>query len=303
LGLPISDKRLTKADLMSWIDKIGNKLPGWKATLMNMAGRVAWVRFVLSAIPIYVLTAMKVPKWFIKAINKLRRAFVWRGREKVDGGSCLVAWEKVQKPLEFGGLGILNLELMCWALQIRWLWLQKVDSSRPWQGLEISIHPTAAALFNIAIDSHAGRGNTTLFWTDKWIQGQAIADLAPMVVAAVPRKIQKKRTVEEALINHQWVSDIKGGLSLIGLSEYLHTWDILQEIVLSNEEDQHVWKFDKSGVFSSKSAYRAFFNGAITFEPWKRLWKTWKVFLWLAIRNRCWTADRLAERNLPHPDK
>jgi hypothetical protein len=28
-----------------------------------------------------------------------------------------------------------------------------------------------------------------------------------------------------------------------------------------------------------------------------------KVFLWLAIRNRCWTADRLAERNLPHPDK
>jgi len=26
-------------------------------------------------------------------------------------------------------------------------------------------------------------------------------------------------------------------------------------------------------------------------------------FLWLAIRNRCWTADRLAKRGLPHPDK
>lgn len=28
-----------------------------------------------------------------------------------------------------------------------------------------------------------------------------------------------------------------------------------------------------------------------------------KVFLWLAIRNRCWTADRLARRGLPHPSQ
>jgi len=27
------------------------------------------------------------------------------------------------------------------------------------------------------------------------------------------------------------------------------------------------------------------------------------MFLWLAIRNRCWTADRLAKRGLSHPDK
>jgi hypothetical protein len=55
---------------MTWIDKIGNKLPGWQASLMNMAGRIACVHFILSAIPIYVLIAIKVPKWFIKAINK-----------------------------------------------------------------------------------------------------------------------------------------------------------------------------------------------------------------------------------------
>ena len=26
-----------------------------------------------------------------------------------------------------------------------------------------------------------------------------------------------------------------------------------------------------------------------------------QVFIWLAIRNRCWTADRLQKRGLPHP--
>jgi hypothetical protein len=41
LGLPISNTRLKNIDLMSWIDKIQNKLPGWQAALMNMAGSVA----------------------------------------------------------------------------------------------------------------------------------------------------------------------------------------------------------------------------------------------------------------------
>jgi hypothetical protein len=58
-------------------------------------------------------------------------------------------------------------------------------------------------------------------------------------------------------------------------------------------------------IHSSKSCYKASFIGSITFEPWKRLWKTWappkcKFFLWLAIRNKCWTVDRLQKRRLDH---
>jgi hypothetical protein len=26
-----------------------------------------------------------------------------------------------------------------------------------------------------------------------------------------------------------------------------------------------------------------------------------KIFIWLAVRNRCWTADMLAKKGLPHP--
>jgi hypothetical protein len=83
LGLPISDKKLRKADLMAWVDKVGDRLPGWKAGLMNLARRATWVHFVLSAIPIYVLVTIKVPKWFLKAINKFRRAFAWRGKKSM----------------------------------------------------------------------------------------------------------------------------------------------------------------------------------------------------------------------------
>lgn len=58
LGLPLSTKKLQKSDLMTWIEKIADKLPSWKASLMNKAGRAALVRFVLSAIPVYILIAM-----------------------------------------------------------------------------------------------------------------------------------------------------------------------------------------------------------------------------------------------------
>ena len=102
---------------MPWIEKVADKLPGWKASLMNRAGRITMVRFVLSAIPVYLLIAINVPKWFIKAIDKIRNGFIWKGKEQANGGCCLVASEKVMRPLFLGGLGIVNLEIMTWALQ------------------------------------------------------------------------------------------------------------------------------------------------------------------------------------------
>jgi len=91
-----------------------------------------------------------------------------------------------------------------------------------------------------------------------------------------------------------------------GLAEYLELWDTLSNITLSTMEDHHLWKWESSGTFSTRSAYRVFLVGSTTFDPWKRIWKSWapskcKTFIWLAIRNRCWTADRLQQRGLPHP--
>jgi len=70
---------------------------------------------MLTAIPIYLLVASRVPKWIIRAVDKIR-SFLWKGRKEVNGGSCLVAWKKVLRPLDLGGLGIHNLEIMGWAL-------------------------------------------------------------------------------------------------------------------------------------------------------------------------------------------
>ena len=49
------------------------------------------VRFVLTAIAIYLLVAIKVPKWFIWAVGKTRRSFWWKERKDANGGTVAVA--------------------------------------------------------------------------------------------------------------------------------------------------------------------------------------------------------------------
>ena len=308
LGLPLSIRKLSRAQLQPIIDKIAEKLPGWKADLLNRAGRAILVQHVLTAMLIYVATALELPPWCLRAIDKIRRNFLWRGRKEANGGHCLLAWPKVCMPKELGGLGILDLQRFSWALRVRWLWLGKTEPARPWSSLPVPVHSCAKSLFAIAIHTEVGNGENTKFWTDRWLNGCSIEVLAPHLFACVPKRRANRRTVKEALSNNVWLGDIQGHYSVAVLSEYLNVWDLIQEVVLQHDvEDVHKWRFEASGQFSTKSAYEALFIGSVYFAVGKLIWGTWapkkcKFFMWLVAHNRCWTADRLARRGLSHPD-
>jgi hypothetical protein len=194
---------------------------------------------------------------------------------KFDGGlSCLVSWEIVTRPLSYGGLGVPNLKFKSWALQSKWLWLEKTDPSRPWHGLSLLVQQQARPFFELSVFTLLGNGATTLFWSDRWVYGSTIQDIVPEVVRMVGRRAFSSRTVAQALDNWLCVSDIKCPLFLRGIQQYL-LWDTLRGVLLSQDTDKHVWMHTSSGQFSSKSCYKAFFMGSISFEPWNRLWKTW----------------------------
>jgi hypothetical protein len=57
LGLPLSLKKLSKEQIQPLIDKIADQLPGWKAYLINRAGRVVLVQHVLTTMLVYVAMA------------------------------------------------------------------------------------------------------------------------------------------------------------------------------------------------------------------------------------------------------
>lgn len=64
--------------------------------------------------------------------------------------------------------------------------------------------------FRIAVHIEVGNGSSTLFGTDRWINGHSVGHLRP---AYLPRCLATRlcrRTIHSALINRVWASDIIG---------------------------------------------------------------------------------------------
>jgi hypothetical protein len=49
------------------------------------------------------------------------------------------------------------------------------------------------SLTEASVLSIVGDGAKTLFWSDRWLQGQSIEAIAPSLVSRIPRKIKKKQ--------------------------------------------------------------------------------------------------------------
>jgi hypothetical protein len=111
-----------------------------------------------------------------------------------------------------------------------------------------------------------------MFWTYKWLRG-SISDLALRLYELIPKRVLNKRTVQDALSNRRWVSDIKGALTVVALIDYLHLWETLSDIVLQpNIEDKHIFSFASDGRYSAKVAYKSLFLGSSSFGHYRRVW-------------------------------
>jgi hypothetical protein len=158
LGLPLALYKLPRSQICMLINKVASMLPGWKAEMMNRAGRAVYVQFVMTAKIIYTAMAIDLPYWAIKEIDKLRKGFLWRGRKEGNGGLCLLVWPKVTRSKELGGLGLHDLKSLCWALRVRWPWLQKTESNKPWTVFSTHSSKEVQKLFEAAVVTVVGDG-------------------------------------------------------------------------------------------------------------------------------------------------
>lgn len=258
------------------------------------------VKVVMSATCVHTMIALCIPDWVIQEIDKRRRGFLWAGKPRASGGQCMVAWSAACRPLELGGLRIPDLRIAAYGLRLRWLWLQRTDLNRPWAELDLAFgkDPMIHSMFVTSIEVEVGDGNLALFWEDRWCEGESPVIAAPDLCRLVWPATRKNRTVAQALDNKAWIADISGRLTIPALLQYIALWHTADRQHLHvTTTDTIKWRWTTAATYSSRSAYRAFFQGATRCKAAKPLWKAWapmkvKFTMWLAVHERLWTADR-----------
>lgn len=75
------------------MNKVQNRLNGWDALRLSMAGKITLVKFVLLVIPNYFMSIVRVPVTVCNEIEKLARNFIW-GATSEARKPALLSWDK-----------------------------------------------------------------------------------------------------------------------------------------------------------------------------------------------------------------
>jgi len=102
-----------------------------KANTLNHAGRLQYIKSVLSSIPIYYMSTVLFSKIFIEKLNAIMRKFWWAGVQEENQTTPIPfrSWDDICKPTQQGGLGVRDLELVNQSLLINFAWNIATDKN------------------------------------------------------------------------------------------------------------------------------------------------------------------------------
>ena len=75
LGLPLVSGKEKRIALQDVIDKVNNRLQGWKMKVLSQATRGSLIRSVSSSIPSYHMSSLILPKSIYKKFDSINRNF------------------------------------------------------------------------------------------------------------------------------------------------------------------------------------------------------------------------------------
>lgn len=121
LGMPMVHGKATVSIFSFIIDKIRDKLAGWKASHLSLAGRGTLAMSVLCSLGSYFMQACNLPTPICDSIEGICRRIIWGSygdQRKVH----LVNWESILLLKENGGLGFWNQRIVNKALMLKLIW-------------------------------------------------------------------------------------------------------------------------------------------------------------------------------------
>jgi hypothetical protein len=131
LGVPILVDGRNKHAYDFLIEKIRDKLAGWKAQTLSLAGRCTLINAVTTAIPTHVMQCCMLPSHISKEMDQINRNFLWSdtvSQKKIH----LLNWDTISRPKEEGGLGTKKSKCRNIALLVKRTWTLRLGSKEVW---------------------------------------------------------------------------------------------------------------------------------------------------------------------------
>ena len=196
LGFPLKHRGVPRNPYNFIVERVMNKLAGWKAKYLSFAGWAMFIKSIMSVIPNHVMQGAVLLVYVCEKLDKINRDFLW-GSTNERRKMHMVGWSKIVKSKDEGGLGIQearakNLALLsklnwrmyheqdalwakvirkkyCANLRVRSRDLEKLLSSPNWKAINLGF-----PIFRKRIAWGIGNGSGVSVWRDNWINGDSL---------------------------------------------------------------------------------------------------------------------------------
>lgn len=108
LGYPIYVGRKRAIYFQTMVDKISSYISSWQNNFLNMGGHLILIEYVLSSIPVHILSAISPPKQVIHELDWIFSKFLW-GQHEQEEKRHWMAWTRLCRPFRENGLVITSL--------------------------------------------------------------------------------------------------------------------------------------------------------------------------------------------------
>jgi hypothetical protein len=240
---------------------------------LSYGDKLRLVNSVLSSLPTFYMSTLRLYQWVLKEFDKYRRHCLWRRKDLEGHGHPLAAWEMVCKPKDQGGLGVVNLSTQNKCLLMKHLHKLYNKANLPWVKLlwedyyANALPPSKSRDVSFwwrdclkSLSAYKGlakcsirTGSSIMLWTDSW--------------SDVPLNLQFSHlysfTFNEIVSLYQAKSlEILSDLFHLPLSnEAFAQFQVLQEILLNipDSADPDSWDvFGNNTSFKVSKAYKHF---------------------------------------------
>ncbi|KAL5783292.1 hypothetical protein ACOSP7_008321 [Xanthoceras sorbifolium] len=312
LGLPSSVGRNRKGVFGSILDRVWNKLQGWKGKLFSTGGKEVLIKAVAQAVPSYAMSCFKLPVSLGLEIQKLCADFWW-GSSKEKRKMHWFSWKRMCQPKNEGGMGFREFQAFNKAMLAKQGWRILNDpSSLLSRVLKAKYFPKSNFL------------SSKLGWKPLFVW-RSILWGREVIRKGVRWKIGNGQSI--SIYDDSWLPRdssfrvysprlLPDGVSVSALIGAPGRWkaDIILSIPLCSSplRDSLIWHFDKKGCFSVKSACKLALKDSCSDSPfgsrapspwWKKLWELQipskiKIFCWRACREALPTRGCLFKRGI-----